>query len=84
MPQENCFFARNQLRMSPRCSRIVRVNFLIGSNLLRMARAGQTFSPQQLLAMQIEVQRYREQVDLFVRVVDRATGTIKQVLGTQV
>jgi hypothetical protein len=52
--------------------------------VLRLAESGKTFSPAELLALQAHVYRASQQLDLAGKVVDKATGGVKQVLQTQV
>ncbi|MFN0063412.1 MAG: ATP-dependent helicase HrpB [Myxococcaceae bacterium] len=52
--------------------------------ILELARSGRTFSPGELLAFQTQVYRASHEVDLVGRVVEKATGGVKQVLQTQV
>jgi hypothetical protein len=52
--------------------------------ILRMAESGRTFTPAQLLAFQAHAYRASQEVDLAGKVVDKATGAVKQTLQTQV
>lgn len=51
---------------------------------MRRALRGDDFSPQQLLALQLQVHKYSLEVETVSRVVDRLTGAVKQVMQTQV
>jgi hypothetical protein len=52
--------------------------------MLAAARAGKTFSPTQLLALQNEVFRYSQSVEVLSRTTDRLMGGLKQILNTPV
>jgi hypothetical protein len=52
--------------------------------VLAAARAGQTFSAAELLALQAKVFRYTQAVEVMSRAADRLIGAMKQTLGTQV
>ncbi|RMH38569.1 MAG: hypothetical protein D6689_19225 [Deltaproteobacteria bacterium] len=51
---------------------------------MRRAMRGGQFSPQQLLALQFQVQKYSLEVEAVSRVVDRAVGSVKTALQTQI
>lgn len=51
---------------------------------LRAARAGRTFSPAELLALQATAFRYSQAVEILSRGADRIVGAVKQAMGTQV
>ena len=51
---------------------------------MRRALRGDDFSPQQLLALQMQVHKYSLQVETLSRVVDRVTGAVKQAMQTQI
>ncbi|MCI0572151.1 MAG: ATP-dependent helicase HrpB [Myxococcaceae bacterium] len=53
-------------------------------HVLRLAQSGKTFSPAELLALQAHVYRASQELDLAGKVVEKATGGVKQVLQTQV
>lgn len=53
-------------------------------HVLRMAESGRSFSPAQLLSLQTHVYRASQELDLAGKVVEKATGGVKQVLQTQV
>jgi hypothetical protein len=52
--------------------------------LIEAARRGKTFSASELLAVQAEVFRYSQTVEVISRATDRLVGAVKQTLGTQV
>jgi hypothetical protein len=52
--------------------------------VLATAASGRTFSPAELLALQVKVFRYSEAVEIISRTADRVVGALKQALGTQV
>jgi hypothetical protein len=52
--------------------------------ILKMAESGRTFSPAELLAFQAHAYRASQEIDMASKVVDKATGAIKQTLQTQV
>ncbi|MFY2564437.1 ATP-dependent helicase HrpB [Corallococcus terminator] len=52
--------------------------------ILEMAESGRDFSPGELLALQAQVYRASQELDLAGKVVEKATGGVKQVLQTQV
>ncbi len=51
-----------------------------------MSRAlrGADMSPQELLALQLQVHKYSMEVETVSRVVDRVTGAVKQTMNTQI
>ena len=51
--------------------------------ILALAQSGKAFTPAELLAMQAQVCSASQQLDLAGKVVEKATGGIKQVLQTQ-
>jgi len=53
-------------------------------HVLELAESGRTFSPNELLALQAHVYRASQELDLAGKVVEKATGGVKQVLQTQV
>ncbi len=53
-------------------------------HILQMAQSGRSFSPAELLALQAHVYRASQELDLAGKVVEKATGGVKQVLQTQV
>jgi hypothetical protein len=53
-------------------------------NILALAESGRSFSPAELLAVQAHVYRASQELDLAGKVVEKATGGVKQVLQTQV
>jgi hypothetical protein len=52
--------------------------------LLDLAQSGKTFTPAELIAVQAHVYRASQELDLAGKVVEKATGGVKQVLQTQV
>lgn len=52
--------------------------------VLRLAESGRGFSPAELLALQAQVYRASQQLDLAGKVVEKATGGVKQLLQTPV
>ena len=52
--------------------------------VLEAARRGRTFSPAELLQLQVTVFRCTQTVEIVSRGVDRLIGGVKQALGTQV
>lgn len=53
-------------------------------HILALAESGRAFSPAELLALQAHVYRSSQELDLAGKVVEKATGGVKQVLQTQV
>ncbi|HEX4620578.1 MAG TPA: type III secretion apparatus protein [Myxococcaceae bacterium] len=53
-------------------------------HILRVAQSGKTFTPAELLALQAQVYQASNEIDLAGKVVDKATGGVKQILQTQV
>ena len=53
-------------------------------HILSMAQHGKSFTPAELLAMQAHVYRASQELDLAGKVVEKATGGVKQILQTQV
>lgn len=52
--------------------------------ILQLAESGKSFSPAELLSLQAHVYRASQELDLAGKVVEKATGGVKQVLQTQV
>ena len=52
--------------------------------ILALAQSGKTFTAAELLALQGQVYRASQEIDLASRVVEKGTGGVKQVLQTQV
>jgi hypothetical protein len=52
--------------------------------VLELARSGKTFTPAELLGLQAQVYTASQQLDLAGKVVEKATGGVKQILQTQV
>lgn len=53
-------------------------------HVLRLAQSGKTFTPAELLALQANVYRASQEIDLAGKVVEKAASGVKQVLQTQV
>lgn len=53
-------------------------------SILKLAESGKSFSPAELLSLQAHVYRASQELDLAGKVVEKATGGVKQVLQTQV
>ncbi|AGC47518.1 YscI/HrpB family type III secretion apparatus protein [Myxococcus stipitatus DSM 14675] len=53
-------------------------------SILAMAESGRDFSAGELLSLQAQVYRASQELDLAGKVVEKATGGVKQVLQTQV
>lgn len=51
---------------------------------LKEIASGKVFSPSELLALQAEVFRYSQSVEVVSRVTDKVVGGLKQILSTQV
>ena len=54
------------------------------SHIMTEALSGKSFSPSELLAMQVGVYRFSQELDLTSKIVQQATAGIKQTLNTQV
>jgi hypothetical protein len=52
--------------------------------VLAAAASGRTFTPGELLGLQIKVFRYSQAVEIISRAADRVVGAVKQAMGTQV
>lgn len=52
--------------------------------LVALAQSGKTFTPAELLSLQANVYAASQELDLTGKVVEKATGGVKQVLQTQV
>lgn len=52
--------------------------------VLELAESGMSFSPAELLSLQAQVYRASQELDLAGKVVEKATGGVKQILQTQV
>ncbi len=53
-------------------------------SLIKSAQGGKAFNAQELMALQIEVFRYSQTVEVISRTTDKLVGALKQTLGTQV
>lgn len=51
---------------------------------LGRALAGGSFTPAQLLALQVEVIRYSQELEVASRLVEKTTSAVRQVMTTQV
>lgn len=51
--------------------------------VLALAQSGKSFTPAELLSLQTQIYRSSQQLDLAGKVVEKATGGVKQVLQTQ-
>jgi hypothetical protein len=51
---------------------------------IKAAMGGRTFSPAELMALQVKVFRYSQAVEVMSRTADKMVGALKQTLGTQV
>lgn len=61
---------------------IVRGERLV-SGVINAARHGATFSNEQLIAIQAGVYRYTQELELAGKLVDKATGAVRQTLQSQ-
>ena len=61
---------------------IVRGERLV-NGVINAARHGATFSNEQLIAVQAGVYRYTQELELASKLVDKATGAIRQTLQSQ-
>ncbi|MEN9797229.1 MAG: hypothetical protein RL653_925, partial [Pseudomonadota bacterium] len=52
--------------------------------VLRQAQAGRSFSPAELLCLQVRISDASQVIDFTGKAVDKALGAVKQVLQTQV
>lgn len=53
-------------------------------SMMNAARRGKTFSPSELLGMQMEVFKYQQTVEVISKTAEKVVSGIKQTLGTQV
>src|SRR4051812_7720072 len=53
-------------------------------SVLELAQSGKSFSPAELLSLQTQMYRASQELDLAGKVVEKATGGVKQILQTQV
>lgn len=53
-------------------------------DVLSAAQRGQTFTPQELLALQVHAYRYAQTVDVASRAVEHAAQAVKQAVNTNV
>lgn len=52
--------------------------------VLELAQSGKSFTPNELIALQAHVYRASQELELAGKVVEKATGGVKQILQTQV
>ena len=52
--------------------------------VLELAQSGKSFTPAELLSLQTQMYRASQELDLAGKVVEKATGGVKQILQTQV
>ena len=52
--------------------------------IINLSMTGRNFSTPELIALQAAVYRFTQELELMSKVVDKGTGTIKQVMNTQV
>ena len=57
---------------------------LVLAFVLSLATRGGTFSPAQLLALQAQIYRLSQDMEITSRVLDRSVGALKSVLSMQV
>lgn len=53
-------------------------------DIIQMSLSGETFSMQEMLAMQAGVYRFTQELELSSKVVEKGTSSIKQTMNTQV
>jgi hypothetical protein len=52
--------------------------------LIKQAQGGKSFNASELMALQVEVFRYSQTIEVISRTTDKLVGAVKQTLGTQV
>jgi len=52
--------------------------------VLKLAQSGKSFTPAELIALQANVYRASQELDLAGKVVEKATSGVKQILQTQI
>ena len=52
-------------------------------SVIRAARSGRVFSQEELIAIQAGVYRYTQELELASKLVDKATGAVRQTLQSQ-
>ena len=52
--------------------------------VLELAQSGKSFTPAELLSLQTQMYRASQELDLAGKVIEKATGGVKQILQTQV
>jgi len=53
-------------------------------DIMKLAMSGKSFSPQQMLALQAGVYKFSQELELTSKVIEKATGSIKQTMNTQI
>jgi hypothetical protein len=53
-------------------------------HLIKQAQGGKSFNASELMALQVEVFRYSQTIEVISRTTDKLVGAVKQTLGTQV
>ena len=70
-------------RVAQVMSKILSDEKAVDQGLARALRGGAA-SPQELLALQVQVMRYSQAIEVASRIVEKVTGAVKQTLQTQV
>ena len=52
--------------------------------VLELAQSGKSFTPAELISLQSQMYRASQELDLAGKVIEKATGGVKQILQTQV
>ncbi len=52
--------------------------------VLELAQSGKSFTPAELLSLQSQMYRASQELDLAGKVIEKATGGVKQILQTQI
>ena len=53
-------------------------------SVLELAQSGKSFTPAELISLQSQMYRASQELDLAGKVIEKATGGVKQILQTQV
>ncbi len=53
-------------------------------SVLQLAQSGKSFTPGELLSLQSQMYRASQELDLAGKVIEKATGGVKQILQTQI
>jgi flagellar hook-basal body complex protein FliE len=53
-------------------------------SVLELAQSGKSFTPAELLSLQTQMYRASQELDLAGKVIEKATGGVKQILQTQI